>query len=65
MRHLIAVQISNPEHLKEMLALQQANIAPLFDDVLPTVIDDAVPLCTPVHSFEGRVAEPLVKDHIR
>ncbi|MBO9493865.1 hypothetical protein J7438_07165 [Thalassotalea sp. G20_0] len=52
MRHLIAVQSGNPEHLKEMHALQQANVAALFDDMLQAVIGDGVALRNPAYNFD-------------
>ena len=52
MRHLIAVSSGNPDHLKEMHALQQANMAALFDDMLLAILGDGVALRNPAYSFD-------------
>ncbi len=52
MRHLIAVQTGNPEYLKEMHAIQQANLSALFDDMMQSIVGDGVSLKNPVHSFD-------------
>ena len=52
MRHMIAIQSGDTGVLKEMHAVQQANLASMFDDMLISVISEGVLLKTPAYSFD-------------
>jgi len=52
MKHLVAIQTGDPEHLKAMHAVQQANLAALFDDMLQSIISDGVALKNPAYGFD-------------
>lgn len=52
MRHLIAIESGDPGMLREHHAIQQANLATLFDDMLLSVISKGVLLETPAFSFD-------------
>lgn len=52
MQHLIAVQSGDPNYLKQMHALQQANLSALFDDMMQTIVGDGVALRNPAYGFD-------------
>lgn len=52
MTHLIAFQSGDPSKLTELHAINQANMASIFQDLMQTIIIDGVALRTPVHSFD-------------
>jgi hypothetical protein len=52
MRHLVAYQNGEPRLLRDLNAVQQANLRALFDDMLISVVSDGVALKTPAYSFD-------------
>lgn len=52
MRHLVAYQNGDPRLLRDLNAVQQANLRALFDDMLISVVSDGVALKTPAYSFD-------------
>jgi hypothetical protein len=52
MRHLVAYQNGDPRLLRDLNAVQQANLRALFDDMLISVISDGVALKTPAYAFD-------------
>ncbi|SIO94642.1 hypothetical protein [Vibrio spartinae] len=52
MQHLIAFQSNDPAKLTELHAINQANMAAIFQDMMQTVIADGVALRNPVYDFD-------------
>lgn len=52
MRHLIAMESGDPKMLRDMHAMQQANLSAMFDDMLLSIIQEGVLLKTPAFSFD-------------
>jgi hypothetical protein len=49
---LVAYQNGDPRLLRDLNAVQQANLRALFDDMLISVVSDGVALKTPAYSFD-------------
>ncbi|MEI8634738.1 hypothetical protein P4S72_27235 [Vibrio sp. PP-XX7] len=52
MQHLIAFQSNDPAKLTELHAINQANMAAIFQDMMQTIIADGVALRNPVYDFD-------------
>ncbi|KFA98793.1 hypothetical protein HW45_07170 [Vibrio sp. ER1A] len=52
MQHLIAFQSGDPSKLTEMHAINQANLAAIFQDMMQTIVADGVSLRNPVYDFD-------------
>ena len=52
MQHLIAFQSNDPTKLTEMHAINQANMAAIFQDMMQTIVVDGVALRNPVYDFD-------------
>ncbi|MDA0109002.1 hypothetical protein OH456_12610 [Vibrio sp. La 4.2.2] len=52
MQHLIAFQSNDPSKLTEMHAINQANMAAIFQDMMQTIVSDGVALRNPVYDFD-------------
>jgi len=52
MQHLIAFQSGDPTKLTELHAINQANLAAIFQDMMQTIVVDGVSLRNPVYDFD-------------
>lgn len=52
MQHLIAFQSADPSKLTELHAINQANLAAIFQDMIQTIVADGVSLRNPVYDFD-------------
>ena len=52
MRHLVALQSGDPECLKDIHAVQQANLSALFEDMMQAIISDGVTLRNIAYGFD-------------
>ncbi|UTV30844.1 hypothetical protein [Photobacterium atrarenae] len=52
MQHLIAFQSGDPTKLTELHAINQANLAAIFQDMMQTIVADGVSLRNPVYDFD-------------
>lgn len=52
MQHLIAFQSNDPTKLTELHAINQANMAAIFQDMMQTIVSDGVALRNPVYDFD-------------
>ncbi|EGR0602092.1 hypothetical protein FG060_01470 [Vibrio cholerae] len=52
MQHLIAFQSNDPSKLTELHAINQANMAAIFQDMMQTIVADGVALRNPVYDFD-------------
>lgn len=52
MQHLIAFQSNDPTKLTELHAINQANMAAIFQDMMQTIVADGVSLRNPVYDFD-------------